>query len=202
MNFEHITRTAMNDPYNQQIKSPDTAVDIIYNEENNIYSATIELVSKYKDVTVSFIDVDKPESGNLISTAPVKTLRTSTTIKNSQLKDIMPSGYVLAYPEAEIPIVEITEGEKITYSATVSVKPENTQPGWVVKNDNWFYYDKNGIMLTGWQKINESWFYFHSNGVMASNEFVDDCYVDENGHMASDEVTPDGYTVDKDGHWI
>ena len=109
-------------PENQQLKNPEKPVDIVYNEETNTYSAEIELASKYIDVQVRFVDSDKPESSNLISTAPIQTLKSNTTLKINQIESLMPSGYIIADEKAPINIVKNTEGEDITYSATIPVK--------------------------------------------------------------------------------
>lgn len=38
--------------------------------------------------------------------------------------------------------------------------------GWVLTNNEWYYFNKDGAMQTGWQKINDKWYYFDLNGVM------------------------------------
>ena len=58
----------------------------------------------------------------------------------------------------------------------------------------WFYFDKNGNMLTGWQllfwKGSKKWYYF--NPVKDSRR----------GKCQLGGVTPDGWTVDESGAWI
>ncbi|MCQ2402005.1 MAG: DUF4430 domain-containing protein [Lachnospiraceae bacterium] len=60
--------------------------------------------------------------------------------------------------------------------------------------DAWFYFDRNGCMLTGWQRIIDNdgmyrWYYLNpvSDGSLGA------CFL--NG------VTPDGYTVNENGAW-
>lgn len=62
------------------------------------------------------------------------------------------------------------------------------------KQDAWFYFDRNGYMLTGWQHIIDSdgilrWYYFNpvNDGTL--------------GACLLDGVTPDGYTVNASGAW-
>ncbi len=51
---------------------------------------------------------------------------------------------------------------------------ENPINEWYNDNDNnWFYYDSNGIMMIGWHKINDNWYYFYENGVMASDTIIE-----------------------------
>ena len=56
---------------------------------------------------------------------------------------------------------------------------------------DWFWFDRQGNMLTGWQFINEKWYYLHpyKDGVLGS------CLI-------GPAVTPDGWTVDESGAWI
>lgn len=56
---------------------------------------------------------------------------------------------------------------------------------WRLVDENWYYYDENGQMVTNWKKINEKWYYFGADG---------QCMIDT--------VTPDGYTVNSNGEWI
>lgn len=60
--------------------------------------------------------------------------------------------------------------------------------------DAWFYFDRNGYMLTGWQHIVDTdgilrWYYLNpvSDGTLGA------CFL--NG------ITPDGYTVNENGAW-
>ena len=51
----------------------------------------------------------------------------------------------------------------------------------------WYYFDKNGYLLTGWQFIGEKWYYLEPEE-------------DKNlGHMWADTVTPDGHRLDETG---
>ena len=56
---------------------------------------------------------------------------------------------------------------------------------------DWFWFDRQGNMLTGWQFINGKWYYLHTekDGVLGS------CLI-------GPAVTPDGWTVDESGAWI
>lgn len=37
---------------------------------------------------------------------------------------------------------------------------------WLFDNNKWYYFDKNGFMVTGWQSIKDKWYYFSQNGFM------------------------------------
>lgn len=54
----------------------------------------------------------------------------------------------------------------------------------------WFYFDKNGIMVTGWNEIGGKWYYF--------NEVHDGTY----GMLFTNTTTPDGKRVGADGACI
>ena len=133
-------------PEHQQLKNPDLPVDIVYNEDTDTYSATVELASKYIDVQLRFVDADKPESGNLISTAPIKTLKSSTTLKLGQIESLMPSGYIIADKNAEINIVKNSDGDDTTYSATIPVKRAYTID--VISGDASTYKTTAGTTVT------------------------------------------------------
>ena len=56
---------------------------------------------------------------------------------------------------------------------------------------DWFWFDRQGNMLTGWQQIGGKWYYLHTekDGVLGS------CLI-------GPAVTPDGWTVDESGAWV
>ena len=109
-------------PDNTKLKNPKTAVEIKKDEAKGTYTATIDVVSKYKDVQVRFVDSDKAESGNLVSTAPIRIKEGEKNIPKSKIEAVMPSGYILTDPDADIKIVENVDGEEVSYSASVPVK--------------------------------------------------------------------------------
>ena len=55
---------------------------------------------------------------------------------------------------------------------------------------DWFWFDRQGNMLTGWQFINGKWYYLNptKDGTL--------------GACQLGGVTPDGWTVDESGAWI
>jgi len=59
------------------------------------------------------------------------------------------------------------------------------QPG-----TGWFWFDKNGVMVTGWNEIGGKWYYF--------NEVHDGTY----GMLLTNTITPDGKRVGADGACI
>ena len=104
---------------------------------------------------------------------------------------------------------------------------ESTSPSlWSYRNDDgtlqaggwfkdpadgrWYYLDEAGVMKFGWQLIDSTWYFLNTQhdgafgAALASGWFWIDgyCYYfDENCKMAANTMTPDGFTVDADGHW-
>ena len=56
--------------------------------------------------------------------------------------------------------------------------------GWVQDNGNWYYLDESGAMKTGWFEVGGKWYYSYASGVLAVN------------------TTIDGYTVNGNGEWV
>lgn len=98
--------------------------------------------------------------------------------------------------------------------------------GWMKLNDEEYYMDENGIMLTdtitpdgyyvtksgtksqylpGWSEDEKGKRYVGKNGYYAASTWVEDdgkyYYFDMSGYMRTDYVTPDGYYVGLDGVW-
>ena len=58
-------------------------------------------------------------------------------------------------------------------------------------------------MSVGWTLLNDNrWYYFNQKGHLATDEWVDDKYVDYSEKMLTDTWTPDGYYVGADGKWV
>lgn len=87
---------------------------------------------------------------------------------------------------------------------------------WNNVQDNWFYCNEEGKVLTGWQQIKERWYFLNSelNGLagkmLTGWQWIDGrCYylsekTEEKypqGAMYIDDTTPDGYSVDSSGAW-
>ena len=72
--------------------------------------------------------------------------------------------------------------------------------GWKKVNDNWYYFNANGVLQKGWQKIDGKWYYFNSDGVMQTywtpvgNNWY---YLGSNGAMRTGWIsyTSGGYTT-------
>ena len=64
-------------------------------------------------------------------------------------------------------LILILSGFKLPVSAT---ETDGTKIGWYKENDEWYFYDERGEIVTGWASIGGNWYYFKSNGVMAANE--------------------------------
>ena len=80
---------------------------------------------------------------------------------------------------------------------------------------DWYYFDKNGYVVSGWFKWNESSYYLNpiSNGWFGRMEtgwknvdgkwyFFEPVSGRNKGHLFVNTVTPDGYKVDSNGVWI
>ncbi len=67
---------------------------------------------------------------------------------------------------------------------------EIMKDGWLKENNKWYFY-KNGTKQTGWLKDNNKWYYLGTDGVMYSSAWLDYkgewYYLKSNGVMASDE---------------
>lgn len=116
-----------------------------------------------------------------------------------------------------------------TEAGRMYLKPDGTYVtgGWLVVDDQSYYMDQNGIMLTdtvtpdgyyvnssgerqsympGWVQDGERWRYVRKNGYYAANGWVEDTdgkwyYFNMGGYMEADARTPDGYFVGADGAW-
>ena len=87
------------------------------------------------------------------------------------------------------------------------------QPGGWFKDPadgRWYYLDQDGVMMFGWQYLDNVWYYLNTvhdgtfGAALSSGWYWIDgyCYYfDQDCKMAAGTVTPDGYTVDTDGHW-
>ncbi|MBQ3544114.1 MAG: hypothetical protein IJA34_03845 [Lachnospiraceae bacterium] len=76
--------------------------------------------------------------------------------------------------------------------------------GWVKEDDNWYYYNSNGLVAKGWKNINSKYYYFDSKGVMQYSKWISGkYYVKSNGVMAVSEFVDGGrYYVDENGLWV
>ena len=70
----------------------------------------------------------------------------------------------------------------------------------VIENQT-YYFDTSGYMVTGWQKINDKFYYFNASGAMVKNTWVGNYYLGSDGIMLTNTFTPDGYYVDANGVW-
>lgn len=76
---------------------------------------------------------------------------------------------------------------------------------WVKENDDYYFFDYNGEMVTGWTQDEhlDYWYYLKSDGKMAKSQWVDgNYYVDENGRMlkgVSKNIGDKDYTFDNNG---
>ena len=69
-----------------------------------------------------------------------------------------------------------------------------------VINNNVYYFNSDGYMLTGWQVIQGKWYYFNGSGVMVKNSWVGNYYLQNDGTMAINTWIGN-YYVDSNGLW-
>ena len=76
---------------------------------------------------------------------------------------------------------------------------------WEQIGNQWFYFDKDGWMVTGWLKLSDTWYYMNTSGARVSNCWTwvgNSCYYfDKDGKMAVDTWIGD-YYVNADGAWV
>lgn len=62
-----------------------------------------------------------------------------------------------------------------------------TTVGWVYNNENWYFFDDDGIMKTGWIFNNNNWYFLDASGKMKTGWFTEDdewYYLMPTGEMA------------------
>ena len=69
-----------------------------------------------------------------------------------------------------------------------------------VINNNVYYFNSDGYMLTGWQVIQGKWYYFNGSGAMVKNAWVGNYYLQNDGTMATSKWI-NGCYVDSNGVW-
>ena len=69
-----------------------------------------------------------------------------------------------------------------------------------VINNNVYYFDSNGYVVTGWQVINGNWYYFNGSGAMLKSQWIGNYYVGKDGIMAKSQWIENDY-VDSNGVW-
>ncbi|MGG2094863.1 N-acetylmuramoyl-L-alanine amidase [Bacillus sp. S13(2024)] len=90
-----------------------------------------------------------------------------------------------------------------------ATKPElptdgDKKVGWVQDQNNWYYFDQNGVMKTGWVQVDNARYYMAENGAMKTGWVqVDNAwyYMAENGAMKTGWVQVDNtwYYMAKNG---
>ena len=80
-----------------------------------------------------------------------------------------------------------------------------TKSNWEQIGNQWFYFDKDGWMVTDWLKLSDTWYYMNTSGARVSNCWTwvgNSCYYfDKDGKMAADTWIGD-YYVNVDGAWV
>ena len=72
-----------------------------------------------------------------------------------------------------------------------------------VINNNMYYFDSNGYVVTGWQVINGNWYYFNGSGAMLKSQWIGNYYVGKDGIMATSSwVDNNQYYVNENGVYV
>ena len=72
-----------------------------------------------------------------------------------------------------------------------------------VINNNVYYFDSNGYVVTGWQVINGNWYYFNGSGAMLKSQWIGNYYVGKDGIMATSSwVDNNQYYVNENGVYV
>ena len=60
--------------------------------------------------------------------------------------------------------------------------------GWVEEDGSFRYYDSDGYYVTdAWKKRGSDWYYLNDEGEIATNEMIEEYYVDETGKKVANQ---------------
>lgn len=77
--------------------------------------------------------------------------------------------------------------------------------GWINVDGQWYLLHENGAMAVGWVYVNSGWYYLNGSGAMATGWILVNekyYYLDASGKLLTSTKTPDGYNVNSNGEWI
>lgn len=57
---------------------------------------------------------------------------------------------------------------------------------WLFYNENWYYFNGSGAMVTGWVRANNAWYFLHDDGTMAHDTWIGDYYVNTSGKWSAE----------------
>lgn len=83
----------------------------------------------------------------------------------------------------------------------------NMQTGWLQDQNKWYLLNDDGIMYENvWLLIEGKWYFLNPDGSLKCSEWFlhngEWYYLNADGTMLTDGMSPDGYRVDREGHWI
>lgn len=84
------------------------------------------------------------------------------------------------------------------------------EKGWVQEDDSWHFYDEDGYKETNtWKKRDGDWYYLDEDGNLATNQRIDEYFVNSEGRMvknqwvsADDEEEYDSPDSPAGGNWL
>jgi len=172
------------------------------------------------DEEASDVDKESEESSTeaAVTEAYVETKATKEVIVESETEAVVETeavtkeisvyaGSLDEYEESKEAVAE--ETTKVAETKPVETKPVETKApvknGWLKEGGNWYYYQA-GNKVTGWLQDGGKWYFLESNGKMFTGGWKTisgySYYFGSDGAMYVNTVTPDGYTVDGNGHIV
>ena len=61
--------------------------------------------------------------------------------------------------------------------------------GWLKRGNTWYYLSGSGAMATGWINLGGTWYYLNGNGAMASNTWIGSSYVNGSGAWVPNQLS-------------
>lgn len=91
----------------------------------------------------------------------------------------------------------------LTVISLSSVFPKVASAEWRQDGKGWWYSDGN-TYYTGWKLIDSNWYYFYSDGYMATNDKIDDYFVNSTGVWTNAITADEAYELilNEDGNFI
>ena len=127
---------------------------------------------------------------NQAQTTSAETTQQTTTANKVETKEPVPS----TEASSSIPTTSTTNPSKTSAKKEESKAPEVKKEGWVFEGNIWRFYEANKAAIN-WKKINGKWYYFDKDGIMLSDTIYDGYILTSSGAMA------ESAWVKQDGKW-
>ena len=116
---------------------------------------------------------------NQAQTTSAETTQQTTTANKVETKEPVPS----TEASSSIPTTSTTNPSKTSAKKEESKAPEVKKEGWVFEGNIWRFYEANKAAIN-WKKINGKWYYFDKDGIMLSDTIYDGYILTSSGAMA------------------